>query len=711
MSRPEYTWCVESANATPNNDANNPTNDIDIPTRLPRARTPTFQIYLGSVELPIAQYLIESLWNRIYFDQGTMLIVNSEAEQCIREFTVNVNGSSYTAIVPPLFNPVVDVDVSDPTAPIFTTLFEHALDIRGQWDWGAPIELISSALPSSLAIVKLTTTNTGLEIINNHQFQLIGAPVATYTALGGLYGYVHAPPIATPTKLASIVTAALNAILPGYFLVTYSTTTGQFCIQSKITQSGTCVTNPPLSQESLYIVITSLTCLPGIMGFGVGNIPIPTVVTNVENCATPVGNCPTPGLCGGYGYQCFSTVQITPGNYTADGLASQLNLQFNRLTFDGGCSNDPASRPVLVFLGADGVCYEIDIEYGTYSPDTFAEFLQSQMNILDPSNVYTVTYDHTTGQLCFSGTLVFGLEFSSATQTLNPATIGFDPISYRGQSQYCSSTPFFVPTATCCSATSAVRYAPYGLLTRNNANQARFSFFPTPPRAIAAGQATLVGAGDIIQLTSTPTLLAHGLQPEDTINVMDSGTGAVFKLRVIEVLDAFTVNVDRGTAFPGAVFPLTVSYGMADPAIFSFLWSNLNAQRINQLYPRILGFAASTDVLYSAQSVINAPYEHDLDPAKTVLLQITVPSGTTHCNHTWGNNNLPSVWKVILYPQFRLERNYPCILYVPDMVQITKMHFVWLNAENHTPYQFHGKQWSMTLNLVVAEAQLEQVCF
>ena len=713
MSRPEYVWCVESANGNFTcKDPDNPTNDIDIPTRMPRLRTPVAQIYLGSVEFPMSQLLVENVWNTLYYDTGLRLIANMQSELCVREFTVIVNNTPITAIVPLLFNPVVDVDLTDPTAPIFTTLFDHALDLRGQWNWGQPIQLISTPLTDP-ALIELTANNPNLTIISNTQFQISNAPAVAYPNPGGIFGYVHAPPIASPQYLAQIVQAALDLVAPGEFSVTYSIDTGRFTFKFILTNNSTCVTNPPIQTgDVVHIYIPSNNCLAFLMGFGCGTVPVPTPPTPLDDCKKEVF-CKTYQLEGGFGYQCFSQINLTPANYGPDSFAAQLYLQWNRFYFDGGCNNDPANRPIFVFSTSDGTCVQFPIEYGQYTPDTFAEFLQTQMNLADPlMNTYTVTWNSNTGKFCFEinggvGSATFGLEFNNVNSTFNPGILGFDAISYRGKKLYCSKNDFTVPTSNCCG--ELLRYSSVVFTPTVMTTQGKFCITINPPRCVPNAQLTDLGGG-LVQITTLAPLVAHGLQPEDVVNVRVTGTGMIFSLRVVEVVDAFTVRAEVGSvsALIGAA-GLPVSMCMGDMVVASLLWAD--QQRPNELTPQFLGFVYQ-DVLFSpGMTSFISPFNFCLDPPNHVLLVITDPNGSTHTNHAWQQSNIPNIFgKIILYPSLRLERNFPMIMYIPSVYQVEKMHFLWLNP-NHRPYRFHGKNWSMTLNLVVAEAQIEMTCF
>ena len=124
------------------------------------------------------------------------------------------------------------------------------------------------------------------------------------------------------------------------------------------------------------------------MGFGVGNIPVAIPPIFISIVRTHFQSTPSKVV-----FMAINAFQKNPGNYTVDSLLYQLNLQWNRFFFDGGVTNDPSTRPMyLYFQSSSGVAHNISINYGSYTPDTFAEYLQAQMNISNTTNTYTVTW-------------------------------------------------------------------------------------------------------------------------------------------------------------------------------------------------------------------------------------------------------------------------------------------------------------------------------
>ena len=113
-------------------ESRNPTNGVTVPF-LTSSQAPVREIAFGTVEMPLPQYLVEHEWSRLYFSEGVSLVVDNHTNEPLREFGVEVNGTVYRALLPMWLNPVIAVDASDPTSPIFTTLFAHALESRDAW--------------------------------------------------------------------------------------------------------------------------------------------------------------------------------------------------------------------------------------------------------------------------------------------------------------------------------------------------------------------------------------------------------------------------------------------------------------------------------------------------------------------------------------------------------------------------------------------------
>lgn len=669
----EYSWYMESSQRNEDGaDPLNPTNNISVNMNTMFNQLPALQLNLASIELPLAQYTIESAWNRLYFTEGLRLIANDLSDATIREFVVQVNGINYTVTLPLYLNPIVAVNVSTPADPIFTTQFEHGLELADLWSW-SPVQLISTPLgvPNNNL-----SDNPALTILSPTEFQLTGVGGA-YVAPSGVFGYVFAPAIPSPTNLATLITEGLLAQSLD-MTVTYDTATGFFTITEK--------TSP---NDIMYVVTLSKNSLSVIMGFSSGTGMVPLVSQTY-----PRSSCVTVRAVGGYGYQCYSRIEIPIGSYSAEGLRQQMAFEWNRFYFE--------VAGTFVFANQIGDILSITIPVGLYTPHTLAAFIEAEMNNgLGPlSTTYTVVYDEANGQFCFSNTnlTAFSLEFNATpADTVHPR-LGFQTTCYRGSTTYCSTETVYVPSVSCCGGVAnvncenATRYTSYIYEPTINVHKSTFCIHVCNIPSIADAAAIVINSPGAGYATITTTV-AHGYQCEDVV-IIYVAPASFFTLRVTEVVTAFMFVVDMASVV-----------GLADGAVgvspASNVTSNLffNSSLQNGIAPRMLGFPMVDQL---SPPPFCAPFAHDVAGPNHVLLVLAEPKGTTHNNHTFGTSNLQNVLaKIILYPQLRMERILSYTMYLPALEKLTKLGFSLLNPD-HTPYQLHGKEWSCSVTFVAA---------
>lgn len=684
---PTYEWNVSSENRIRDNpnDPLNPTNNISVPLNMIRTRPPLLEMSLASLEMKPSQYMVESQWNRIFFDEGIRLaILDPMADDSIRSIELLVNSESFLVQLPLFLNMITNVDVTDPTRPIFTTEYDHGLEFMNLWTWD-PIQMIATAITHAADQV-LTGSNVTVLSPNQFRLTLAGAPPAGYVSGNAVLGFVYAPVIPNLSTLARLIqTGFNNVVTQGTVVFQYQETTGLFVVQFHPASSTLS------SIHTVQLSVPSDYSLAFMLGLGFGSIALR----------------PTDGyfaLSDQLGYQGPGQLYIDPGNYGFDSVASQIQLQWNRFWFDGGLTNPAGSRPVFVFSSSNGASASFAIDYGRYTIDTFTEMLAAKMTAADPlSNTYSVTYDATAGQMVFQCTVpgqTFGLEFAEATQTLNPALLGFDTLSYRGQSMYKSPFPFFMPMMP---LPRSGRYASFVYQVRLANSQHTYQWQVAKPRFITVAQATDNGSGLLEVTTGIAPLIAHGLQPDDIVTVRDTASGAMMQFPVQKVTDAFTVLLDLGTAtapFAGAA-ALDVSFGLSGLTPVNLYWAY---PRKSRLPSKFVGFGAMDQTFYDTAM---SPFRAELCRVPYVLLCLPNLNGDTRNNHYWQSvqhtGNIPNVFaKVILYPEFRLERIYPMRMEFPATLNVDQVQFVFLNPD-HSVYQLHGTEWSATLLLVVNE--------
>ena len=724
----EYVAYLDTHNAEPKPEPDdNLTNNVVVPCRFPN-RINVAQISLGSLEIPLAQYNIESDWNTLQFDEGIDLYVLNPKDEGIVQFVINENGVDYVAQLPPRLNPVVSISPMGAThTAIFTTQYPHALALRGFFNWGEPMKLIDTPINTSttpLNVNQLTTSNTNLVILSDTQFQLTwtGSSLAFTANPSNILGYVSTPSIPSPVYLAELVTLAFAQVVPGHWKITYDGCTGKY----KLCWIGTFCESRDVAPSTLIALGNN--SLSHIMGFGCANVPIPLPDTDPVPLAfdkprdLPVltGNCIQSIECS----PCRSQVELDVGNYAPDGLMTNLVRQLNRFYFDPGCAY--TANPYVLFYSTQcGTCLSLPIPFGMFSPDSLATFLTSSMAPNIPG--IQVTWNINTGQFQFSATNDFGLEFDASLTPTNVELayrLGFYPISYRNNNTYTSITPFYLPTKGCCGTSIPDRHLSYVYTFMPQAmlnNQKRFMMEVSKTRSIkTVGPVTDNGDGTITITTSVnippTTPIAHGFQVLDVVEITTT-TGKTYELTVTRVDDYHRFTVELGS-IPASVFAIPNPLFYLCLRLSNAITTNLYFSCVdNNVLARTLGFN-ECDYLWSPSTPTTwiAPAMYSLDYPNYVLVEITQPMGATHNMHAWTTSpdhtdTLTSVLaKVILYPQFRMERSFPFHMNIPDLRVITRVQIRILNPD-HSLYKLHNRDWSFTLVMHCVEKSITQLCY
>jgi hypothetical protein len=722
----EYTAYLDTHNARPKPEPDdNPTNNVIVPVPFP-SRLNVAQLTLGSLELPLAQYNIESEWNTLEFDEGIDLFVMSPMFESIVQFVISENGVDVVGQLPPRLNPIINVialpDNINPTSVIFTTQYPHQLVLRDFFNWGEPMKVTGTPIFDS-SINQLTSTNLNLSIINNVQFSLTlpGTPMTFSSNVTNLFGYVTTPSIPSPDYLASLVTQALGLVAFNHWQVVYDKSVGKYRLQ----WVGSLYEAKQAAPAQL--LIPGLNSLPFIMGFGYVNVPIPipgldVAVSRIDkprelpsltNNSLESINCATSR----------SHIEIDIGNYSPDGLMGNISRQFDRFYFDSGCNTGVGLMNVMtLFYYSDqcGITYNFPIPFGLYCPDTFAAYLQTQMIINIPT--MNVLWDVNSGQFTFHAQSDFGLEFDAAMMNTTIQTaelayrLGFYPISYRNNNTYSSVTPFYYPTKGSCGTSMPDRHLSYVYLPMPQShlnNQKRFALELSKTRSIATIGPVVNNPDNTLTITTqlflnnstggTVVPIAHGFQVLDVVEVTVNGN--TYELTVIQVNSYKQFTVELGSISIGFIPDLPIFTGPYTPPYNTYCvrLSNTIVSNIyfscldNDVLALTLGFN-KIDYLWNPvePTAWIAPALYILDYPTYVLVEITQPTGSTHNMHPWNSDPTHTdvltniLAKVIVYPQFRMERNFPFTMVVPDLRIVNSVCIRILNP-NHTLYKLHGE--------------------
>lgn len=728
----EYVAYMDTHNAEPKpNPDDNSTNDVIIPCRFPN-RINVAQITLGSLELPLAQYNIEDEWKTLHFDEGIDLYVLDPSDESIVQLVISENGNNVIAQLPPRLNPIVSVTPAGApvNTAVFKTQYPHCLELRGFFNWGEPMKVINTPLSTSVTpegVNQLTTSNANLVILSDTEFRLTWTgPAITFTEISSVFGYVSTPSIPSPDYLAQLVTLALELEAPGHWKVTYDPCTGKF----KLCWVGAGCD----ARTSSPAVLVSLgnNSLGHIMGFGCADVLIPMPVFDqpvstfekprevpsvTQNCIQSIECSP-----------CRSQIEVDVGNYTPDGLMANISRQLNRFYFDQGASCGQSVAPYTLYYSTQcGVCNMLTIPFGMYSPDSLATFLTTNMSLQIPG--MKVSWDINTGQFTFEANEDFGLEFD-ANLTANNVELayrlGFYPISYRNNNVYKSITPFYLPTKGCCGTSIPDRHLSYVYTPMPQSmlnNQKRFmveiskmrsiqivATAPASPFTYNAADGTLTVTTRVA--TGPDVYVAHGFQVLDVVEITIGS--ATYELTVVRVDSYNQFTVELGS-IPESTFTNQSSACLRlSNAISTNLYFSCQA---NNVMARTLGFN-ECDYLWSPANPTTwiAPAMYCLDYPNYVLVELTQPVGATHNMHAWSTSpdrtdTLTTVLaKVILYPQFRMERSFPFHMIIPDLRVITRVQIRILNPD-HSLYKLHNRDWSFTLVFHAVEKSINQLCY
>lgn len=689
MAKLEYTICIDTNNR--DTEIYPEANEFRYDLNISQDRIPVQQIYLGSIELPLPQWTVEPIWQNLYFDEGLRLLVNSGDQVSLRTFSVDIGDDTVDVIIPIWANSIIDVDDTDPTKPIFTTMLPHGLSLRSCWKDTDPIRLISTPLIDP-AIIDLTATNPNLVIVSDTEFQLCNVVPVVWIDPGGIFGFLHAPRITDPAMLARIIQKGISETTNGVTFA-YDSTTDLFSL-----------TLP--SNVDVMIINQGCNGLPTLLGFGFQSLcyeSTDSIVCPVADSFAGVGQSPGIGprvITGQQQFSCVSLIAITPGNYTAAGLGTEISMQFNRFWLDPGC--DGMTMNHFIFSDSCGQCFDVIVPGGLWTPDTLAQFLTDQMNTLDPSTTYTVAWNMDSQQFCISSDgPCFGLEFDDPTNTM-AWRLGFESICYRSGNDYKSTKVVHVPVMGCPNTLQPLTYPSNIYVPVIQTAQRRFQFSTCKPRPQTA-VITDIGNG-LIRATTT---LSHGFQIEDVVTLTGPLPG--FQVRVVQVEDAFNFRAEFGSLPLVGVNGLPICICSAEQAIFNFFMNPDIRERV--LRPCILGFRPET-VMWSVEGpTFFAPFVYWLDHPDYLLLQISDPQGSAYIQHDWKNDNLTNIFaKLVIYPAYRLERVYPMQKIMQGIQVVTYLDIAILNPW-HDPYQLHGRNWSATLVFVVAQLTGAQLCY
>ena len=733
----EFVWCMDTNNRSlnyPPMDPNNPTNDVVVPLNMSINRITVESIELATLELPRAQRLIETQWNRFFVCDSIRFQTPETPENFLFNLTVRSGGNvDFQAFVPNALNPIVYVDTTHPTMSVVTTKYPHLLQTHVKyWVWGEDIEVIGN--DRTLPVSNIGVLSDDVTVLSPTTFSIVGVVTG---------GHLHYPDIPSPAYLATMLCKELNAScykIADAFNVTFDQERGLFCIALS--------RQAEVILRDAVLLASNMFSLSQYLGFGTScNLSFskqskPFFIYASES--------PTP----------VSFVEITPGNYTSVGLANEINYQFNKMYFE----------PIVgieyrLQFGTDfGEMRTVCIPSGLYNPVTLAATLTSQFETVWPEgNIVTEWHleDHVFSISSLNRTN-FSLECQPFSSTNIASRLGFEPIRYTTDTLYVSDTPVEVFWYN--DSQHHIRYQSSICTTTVNEKALKFSYNLSRPlglsnlwttckrngtQAIISNKERAHGfqVGDIVNLTTTQNLSGRFpvvSVPSGTEIVLDIGTSTLtentLSLATFTFSDGLTnTSVVLNTIFSElALFDTVVFKGYSGKVtnitavdttidfsprelppefkhiiftITDFLLVPLNvysnvvpklnlmfSYKVCGLKSSILGFPAF-DLLWSGTDTYSSPFTYRLEAASYVLVQLIDPIGSSRIEHYYkGDNKTNLLGKIVILPHPWLDRFYPMKSTFCTEIRLEQVHIRLLNPD-HTLYQLHGHEWSATIRL------------
>jgi hypothetical protein len=738
-STKEFVWCMDTMNKSshhPPMDPNNPTNDVVVPLNMTINRITVESIELATLELPRAQRLIETQWNRFFVCDSIHFQTPEMQEHVLFNLMVRIGGVDFQAFVPNALNPIVHVDNSDPLMAVVTTKYPHLLQTHvTYWDWGEDLEILADddVIPVSSNGVLLE----GVTILSPTTFSIVGHVPS---------GYLQYPDIPSPAYLATMLCKELNAScykIADAFNVTFDLEKGVFCLAIS--------RHAEVILRDAVLVVSNVLSLSHYLGFGSSSSNL-TFAKQTKPFYIYATEAPRP----------VSFVEVSPGNYTSVDLATEINYQFNKMYFEP-IVGESTEQYRLQFGTNFGEIKTVYIPPGLYNPVTLAATLTNQFETVWPEgNIITEWHleDHV-----FSISSLnhhnFSLECQPSSSTNIANRLGFEPIRYTTDTLYVSDTP--VEVFWYYDSQNKVRYQSSLCTTTVNQKALKFSYNLSRPLGLSNLWTSCELKGTQAMISNKER--AHGFQVGDIVNLNNKNVSGRFPVVLVSsgtefVLDignsSFTKNtlnlnglmfsagltstsVVVGYNFPElALLDIVVFKGypgkviIIDPAqttiefspnelppeykdrtftITDFLLEPLNvysnvvpklnlmfSYKVCGLKSSILGFPA-LDLLWSGTDTYSSPFTYRLEAASYVLVQLMDPIGSARIEHYYkGDNKSNLLGKIVILPHPWLDRFYPMKSTFCTEIRLEQVHLRLLNPD-HTLYQLHGHEWSATFRL------------
>ena len=675
--------------------------DASFTFRLPgnRLRNDAVKVALASCEFPMVQWTVEKEWNRLYMNEGIGLTPETQTVDVFR------NNLLVGHVHMPLrVNPIVYTRRRDKGMEV-TCKYPHGLHedvLRGH-----QVRLIG-ATEGDVSVSEVHALGL-LKLLDDTSFVVQCTPL-TSDVHSLLVSNIH-----SPGELAEWLHNRLRAKVRDLkFQVTYDALQDRMRVE---------VTSGTVDGDTVRFGVTRL-----IQLCGVSTMPIRLVDFRATWPSEPTAFWDYVHIPSGFYAPCHRPMCTgQPMRFGAE-----LETALNRLYFPITKLGEPGHQ--LVFSDPAGRIVTCSIPSGRYTPDRLSCFLTHAMTDaikgLDSSIEYTVVHenDHFT----------FACERRHSDSRVSPAAFSIlfhhplciDASRLGFPSQPLSGSDTYTATQPCrCARGVDGRLSTNVVRVSEVTQQKRFSVHVTTPPPMIAVVKKGAGPKQITLRTYVNRMpFSHGLQSGDHLCMSECGNTVVVsdddgeELRVegvrAKLPPSLTCVVADGNATDPTMLTLLVpsldGLGDVDTAVqltcFLEPWNMCFDVHPRSIPSHLMGYrpgATQWGVDGSLRGARGerippflAPHTHTLDHPDYILMTFSESSGAT-LEHSYSNENKQVFCKLSLYPLFREERMLPRDTTLMRN-QLTTFTISFWNPDMKTPYNFHGCDFSFSLNFLSA---------
>lgn len=713
-------------------------------------------VSLGTMELPLSQFNVEEENSRVYFDEGYVFPVVDQPTNITRVMTLSNTdrGETEDLTIPAHVNPILSAVNLGGGVWQITTEFEHGLECLAIWDWELPR---LSGQPVDAQLVTLSPFNVTIVDDFTFNFQTTASTILSGPGTAVYFPRYPSPQHVADAMNHLISRSDKDWVRQTSFTVKNSSLS--VVLINNGTENVIPRSDGPNFQLSQLLGYQPCGCsgqisLPPSLKLICPDLPKITDPRFLWQTRDQQNMCRNEVLAK-FPSSCQTFVRVPPSNYSPESLRTELETQFNRFYFRIAPDLVSTQYSSFVFRDSLGNLQPIQIPAGQWTPQDLALFLTERMSALDTGADYEVTTERnpTNNLMVFAFRSLngqhFSLEFGPSPDSSTPdipVRLGFDSVPLRNRSLYRSNKPFVVPALGCClsDGTPLVARGPRNTYAvQVDTSKKTFTISASRPPPLIANVTSVVG--DIVTLTLVPPSpnANSGFKIGDVIRMV-----ARIATPPINVGDILTAKVDDITnSVPGTfadVIRITFPAGHINVGD-QFLVSHDPDPNFSLYLPAPLGQTGTTPYTDSSASVRAellgftpgaimpnrpAPFtigcvgkcrsggcpqtptvppnadpttgytsnqSYNLQHPNYLLVELEVDNASNNIQHRWANDVKHTLLaKIICYPEIRVERVVPMVITFPTSNFIKGFGIKVLNPD-HTPYRFHGRDWSGTL--------------